>query len=379
MRPALLLIEGEREDSRGVVVNYTLDLMKKIVEDSNEYLKDNEVKLFNDHEYSQKARIGVVTGQFSGREITGLDTENAKLIGKYAIFNNSLEVRCEKAIAQYSKGLLKELSCGIILGDRNIIIEVSAVPFPAVDGARLYSQEVKDDGVSQYALFTFDSQMKRIDEPMDDAAYEKMDAMGKGLSAFSYAIGNINRADDNELPKSRYKCVKNAVGDLSSYLMGVCAPMADPEPEGIPITQQSKNMTEETQNYSAADFAKLVAERDEAQKLSRDTLDFAQYSSRGADLVKEGKLEPAVYDSYFGGAGDEGLKKYQSAVNQNPFKIAFDVLSSNKKDPRLEPSKYGSEPLPEGDIPSRDKAGNSDIIASVAASTAATYKRKYGA
>ena len=363
VRPALLLIEGEITDSRGAIVNYTRDLIDAIVANSNEYLKANEIKLFNDHEYSQKSRIGSVTGQFSAREITGFDTENADLISKYAIFNDGLEVRCEKAIAQYGKGLLKELSCGIILGDRNIIIEVSAVPFPAVDGARLYSQEGKDDEVNQYTLFTFDSQMKRIAEPMDDATYKKMGDIDTGLRAFSYAMDNINQADDNELPKSRYKCVKNAVGDLSSYLMGVCAPMADPEPEGIPITiQQSKNMTEETKTYSAADYAKLVAERDEAQNdrdkaqtLSRDTLAFAQYAKRGSDLVKEGKLEPAVYESYFGGEGDTGLKKYQAALTGNPFDIAFEVLSNNKKDPRLEPSKYGAEPLPTGDVPSRDK------------------------
>ena len=361
MRPALLLTEGEIEDSNGVVVNYTRDLMDKIVANSNEYKKTYEIKLFIDHKYSQKCRIGIVPGQFSAREITGLDTENVDLISKYAIFNDGLEVRCEKAIAQYSKGLLKELSCGIILGDLNIIIEVSAVPFPAVDGARLYSQEVKDE-VNQYTLFTFESQMKRISEPMDDARYKKMNDIDKGMMAFSYAMDNINQADDNELPKSRYKCVKGAVGDLSSYLMGVCAPMADPEPEGIPITQQSKNMTEETKNYSAADYEKLVAkldeaqsDRDKAQTLSRDTLAFAQYAKRGSDLVKEGKLEPAVFDSWFGGEGDEGLKKYQAAIAGNPFDIAFQVLAGNKKDPRLEPSKYGAEPLPEGDVPSRDK------------------------
>lgn len=143
VRPALLLTEGEITDSAGRKTTYTRERLDAIAATSNEYCATQEVKFFTDHDYSQKARIGAVTGKFIAREITDLDLpENAdrSSIGKYAIFNDGIEIRDEKAIAKYHAKLLKELSIGIILsGDTGTIFEVSAVPWGAVKEAHIYS------------------------------------------------------------------------------------------------------------------------------------------------------------------------------------------------------------------------------------------------
>ena len=95
VRPALLLTEGKITDSDGVTTTYTRELIDAIVEGSNEYMQTEEIKLFNDHVYSQKSRIGSVTGKFSAREISDLDIPEGKdrsSIGKYAIFTDGIEI-----------------------------------------------------------------------------------------------------------------------------------------------------------------------------------------------------------------------------------------------------------------------------------------------
>jgi hypothetical protein len=144
-RPALLLVEGDVVDSEGQKTTYTRELIDSIVASSNEYAATKEIKLFTDHEYSQKARIGSVTGKFTAREITEIDLpENSDRdsIGKYAIFNDGIEIRDEDAIEKYHSKLLKELSIGIILQkNTGTIFEVSAVPWGAVKEAHIYSGE----------------------------------------------------------------------------------------------------------------------------------------------------------------------------------------------------------------------------------------------
>ena len=103
-RPALLLVEGDVTDSEGQKTTYTRELIDSIVATSNEYAATQEIKLFTDHEYSQKNRIGAVTGKFTAREIDATDLpENSDRdsIGKYAIFNDGIEIRDEKAIEKY--------------------------------------------------------------------------------------------------------------------------------------------------------------------------------------------------------------------------------------------------------------------------------------
>ena len=72
-RPALLLTEGDIIDSEGTKTTYTRELIDAIVATSNEYALTQEIKLFTDHEYSQKNRIGAVTGKFTAREIVETD------------------------------------------------------------------------------------------------------------------------------------------------------------------------------------------------------------------------------------------------------------------------------------------------------------------
>jgi hypothetical protein len=357
-RPALLLTEGEIIDSEGQKTTYTRELIDAIVATSNEYALTQEIKLFTDHEYSQKSRIGSVTGKFTAREITDVDlAENSdrESVGKYAIFNDGIEIRDKKAIEKYHSKLLKELSIGIILQkDTGTIFEVSAVPWGAVAEAHIYSRE---SDIKQYA-YTFDSQMRRTQvEPNLDA----MDATQKGFSAFMGCIGNIANATDSELPKSRYKCVKNAVTALSDHLMGIHAPKPDEDVADVPIIQMEKPMTEETKTYSAADFEALQSQLAKVQKDNQDTRKFSALKDRAIALNSQScKLSTAKYKALF--EGDKAFENYQAAIAGDPLEEFLNYVDANiTVDPKLAPSVYGATPIPNQEVPERP----ADEVASI--------------
>ena len=337
VRPALLMIEGAVRDVLGQVTNYTRSLIDEIVEASNAYAKSSEIKLFNDHDYSQSARIGAVTGLFSAREIAELDIpENGdrSVIGRYAIFNDGLEVRSPDAIAQYHSGLLKELSVGIDLKGnlfgKKVIFEVSAVAFPAVNGAMLYSKNTDADDTSKYA-FTFESQLRRADKTYSDDDITATNATQKSFGAFEKVIDNIKNATDDELPKSRYKCIKNAVSGLSDCLMGVYAPKPDPEElDAIPVisinSKEIKPMTEEITQYSSADITAMQTEIAQLKKQTQDALKFSMLNAHATKLVQAGKLEPAKYSALFDGS--EAFANYQSGLNGDPLESFLSYVES---------------------------------------------------
>lgn len=353
-RPALLLTEGEITDSEGQKTTYTRELIDSIVATSNEYALTNEIKLFTDHEYSQKSRIGSVTGKFTAREITDLDLpENSdrSSIGKYAIFNDGIEIRDEKAIEKYHSKLLKELSVGIILQkNTGTIFEVSAVPWGAVKEAHIYSGE-PDVDIKQYA-YTFDSQMRRMDKPYTETDMQAMDATQKGFAAFMGCIDNIANATDSELPKSRYKCVKNAVTALSDHLMGIHAPKPDEDVADVPVVMMEKPMTEETKTYSAADFEALQAQLAKVQKDNQDTRKFSALKDRAIALNQAGKLSAAKYKALF--EGDKAFENYQAALCGDPLEETLNYIDAHiTPDPKLAPSVYGATPIPNQEVPER--------------------------
>ncbi len=360
VRPALLMVEGKITDTQGVTITYTRDLIDAIVEASNTYSQSNEIKLFNDHEYSQESRIGTVTGKFSAREITDFDLpENSdrSVVGKYGIFNDAIEIRSEDAIEQYHSGLLKELSVGIDLKGSmfgaNVIYEVSAVPFPAVEAAHLYSKVDKpmDDDTSKYA-FTFESQIRRSQKEMTEDDMNAMSSRDRAYGAFSRAMDNIKDATDDELPKSRYKMIKSTVGAFSDYLMGIYAPKPEEEPDSIPIVMMEKPM-EETTTYNAQ-VEEMKAEIAKLKKETEDSRKFAMHQSRAISLREAGKLSPVLYNQHF---GNDGLATYQAFQAKDPLEAFLDgVEATAKVDPRLAPSVYGATPLPDQEVPERPEA-----------------------
>jgi hypothetical protein len=384
VRPALLLTEGTVTDSTGQKTTYTRDLINAIVEASNTYSQSNEIKLFNDHEYSQESRIGAVTGKFSAREITDLDIpENSdrSVVGKYGIFNDGIEIRSEDAIEQYHSGLLKELSVGIDLKGSifgaNVIYEVSAVPFPAVEAAHLYSKTEKpmDNDPSKYA-FTFESQIRRSQKEMTEDDMNAMSSRDRAYGAFSRAMDNIKDATDDELPKSRYKMIKSTVSAFSDYLMGIYAPKPEEEPDVIPIVMMEKpKMPEETTTYSAADIQQLIKE--ERDKATANIRKFGIYKDRAIALNQAGKLSAAKYKATFEGA--DAFERNESAIANGALEDFLNYVDENiTPDPRLAPSVYGATPLASQDVPNRPD-GKDTLVENVAKATAAQYKRKYGA
>ena len=361
-RPALLLTEGDIIDSEGTKTTYTRELIDAIVATSNEYALTQEIKLFTDHEYSQKNRIGAVTGKFTAREIVDTDLpENADLssIGKYAIFNDGIEIRDEKAIAKYHSKLLKELSIGIILQkNTGTIFEVSAVPWGAVKEAHIYSGE-PDVEVKQYA-FSFESQMRRAQKEMTEDDMKSISARERGYTAFSKAMDNIIDATDDELPKSRYKSIKSTVAAFSDYLMGIYAPKPEEEPETVPIIQMEKPMSETAQTYSVADFEALQSQLAKVQKDNQDTRKFSALKDRAIALNQSGKLSAAKYKALF--EGDKAFENYQASLLGDPLEETLNYIDAHiTPDPKLAPSVYGATPIPNQDVPDRP----ADEIASI--------------
>jgi len=357
VRPALLLTEGKITDSDGVTTTYTRELIDAIVEASNAYAETEEIKLFTDHEYSQSARIGSVTGKFYAREITDLDVSDRESIGKYAIFNDGIEIRDEDAIEKYHSKLLKELSIGIILRkDTGTIFEVSAVPWGAVKEAHIYSGEPMpiDDDIHKYA-FTFESQIRRSQKEMTEDDMNAMGSRDRAYGAFSRAMDNIKDATDDELPKPRYKMIKSTVSAFSDYLMGIYAPKPEEEPDSIPIVMMEKQMTQETTTYSAVDIGNLQAEIALLKKTNQDTLKFSSLKDKASELVRIGKLSPAEYKTKF--EGDQAFANYQAAIAGDPLESFLNYLDAHvTPDPRLAPSVYGATPLASQEVPNRPEA-----------------------
>ncbi|MBD2316675.1 hypothetical protein [Phormidium tenue] len=357
VRPALLLTEGKITDSEGVTTTYTRELIDAIVETSNAYAQTEEIKLFNDHEYSQKSRIGSVTGKFTAREITDFDLpENSdrSSIGKYAVFNDGIEIRDEKAIEKYQSGLLKELSIGIILsGNTGTIYEVSAVPWGAVKEAHIYSGEPMpiDDDIHKYA-FSFEAEMRKGSMPSEEQMMA-MDKTWKGFYSFSNVLYELQNATDSELPKPRSKMTKKALDDLNGYLYSIHLPK--PDPEEIPIVMMEKPMTEKTKTYSAADFEALQSQLAKLQKDNQDTLKFSALKDKASELVRNGKLSPAEYKTKF--EGDQAFANYQAAIAGDPLESFLNYLDAHvTPDPRLAPSVYGATPLLNQEVPERPEA-----------------------
>jgi hypothetical protein len=355
VRPALLLTEGKITDSEGVTTTYTRELIDAIVETSNAYAQTEEIKLFNDHEYSQKSRIGSVTGKFTAREITDFDLpENSdrSSIGKYAVFNDGIEIRDEKAIEKYQSGLLKELSIGIILtGNTGTIYEVSAVPWGAVKEAHIYSGEPMpiDDDIHKYA-FSFEAEMRKGSMPSEEQMMA-MDKTWKGFYSFSNVLYELQNATDSELPKPRSKMTKKALDDLNGYLYSVHLPK--PDPEEIPIVMMEKNMPEETTTYSAADIQQLIKE--ERDKATANIRKFGIYKDRAIALNQAGKLSAAKYKATFEGA--DAFERNESAIANGALEDFLNYVDENiTPDPRLAPSVYGATPLVNQDVPNRPEA-----------------------
>jgi hypothetical protein len=356
-RPALLLVEGDVVDSEGQKTTYTRELIDSIVASSNEYAATKEIKLFTDHEYSQKARIGSVTGKFTAREITEIDLpENSDRdsIGKYAIFNDGIEIRDEKAIEKYHSKLLKELSIGIILQkNTGTIFEVSAVPWGAVKEAHIYSGE---PDIKQYA-FSFEAEMRKGSMPSEDQMMA-MDKSWKGFYSFSNVMYELHNATDAELPKPRSKMTKKALDDLGSYLYSVHLPK--PDHEEVPIIQMEKPMTEETKTYSAADFEALQSQLAKVQKDNQDTRKFSALKDRAIALNQSGKLSAAKYKATF--EGDQAFANYQEAIGGDPLESFLDYVDENiVPDARLAPSVYGATPIPNQEVPQRPEADAKSI------------------
>ena len=379
VRPALLLVEGEQKDSAGAKVTYSRELIDSIVATSNEYALTQEIKLFTDHEYTQKNRIGAVTGKFSAREITDLDLpENAdrSAIGKYAIFNNEIEIRDEKAIEKYHSKLLKELSIGIILnGNTGTIFEVSCVPWGAVKEAHIYSGE-PDVEVKHYA-FSFESQMRRAQKEITEDDTKSLNSRERGYTAFSRAMDNINEATDDELPKSRYKSIKSTVSAFSDYLMGIYAPKPDEDPDAIPVSIMEKPMPDTAKTYSPAEIQQLI--KDAQDKATANIRKFSALKDRAIALNQAGKLSAAKYKATF--EGDNAFESNEAAIANGSLEQFLNYVDEAiTPDPRLAPSIYGATPLANQSVPSRPSDSTTDkSVDDAVADTVAQYKRKYGA
>jgi hypothetical protein len=142
-RPALVFIEGEHTDSQKRTHFFGPDRIKKIVENSNNFLRQGRRIPFQlDHKKDQGNNIGDVESEFYTKVITEQDLPNSKfqhLVGKLGVFVDSIVARGEDVVQKIKSKSISTLSPGIDPATESFC-EISATPVPAIIGPTLFSR-----------------------------------------------------------------------------------------------------------------------------------------------------------------------------------------------------------------------------------------------
>jgi hypothetical protein len=239
------MVEGIQTSMDGDEINYDAAFLGVIAEATNTWnAEGNCTKLFTDHEYEQENVIGLAPGPFVARVITEDDLPHegmADLIGKVAIFCESLNITEDSAVQAYKDGRLKSVSIGLDLtgeiASPNVIYEISAVPFPAVRGASIYSKPGAK-GMARPAKYrlTLEAEMAHR-EKMGKGA-EKMEAgdgADEAYSAYRAVLANIAATPEEQMKGKRDKLMQQAHADFGKKIMeihGMMDPEKDPDDDG---------------------------------------------------------------------------------------------------------------------------------------------------
>lgn len=151
IKNALLLVEGTHKDNKGVVHEFPVQRIQRLVDNTNTAIAQGyEVPFMADHSkellssVGHLKRLGGLASNLECRVITAQDLPNPKmqhLLGKLGAF---AKVAVKNRVDDVKKGLIKLLSPGVdLLNER--IAEVSAVAFPAIHGPALFAAQFSLD------------------------------------------------------------------------------------------------------------------------------------------------------------------------------------------------------------------------------------------
>jgi hypothetical protein len=148
LKKAIIITEGEHQDSEGNTHKFPVERLEKIVENSNKHKVLFSIKLIKDHKMTYDNEVGAVKGDFELRKLTEDDLPEEyknneeikkKLVGKKAIFNSAIEISDSDVKSKIENS--NNISMGLCIDDKDDekIIEISLVPIPAIPLMRLFN------------------------------------------------------------------------------------------------------------------------------------------------------------------------------------------------------------------------------------------------
>ena len=311
--PALSFVEGTHVDAAGIKRTYSQASIRKFAKNSNAWLESGEeIPLFESpHDaapggYSNKDKIGLVTGKFSARTITQEmlpKPEFSDLVGKLGLYAE-VQITRPDAIANYHRKLIKPISVGLgSFGKGPQVYEISAVPFGAVRGAMLFSHPM----TSVLGDLDLDEDLAEVSEQEDSGTPERQTfaltlegaiaerenhnhvgsfEIERLTDTFRSVIRSIKGTTEAELQgRDRQTLMAQAVNDLGERLrkyLGITT--LPPVTAGGTFAKSTENSSEETMpDENTTDGSAAAVESSE---------DSTQFNARFAAL--EQKTESAI-------------------------------------------------------------------------------------
>jgi len=193
----LILVEGSHTDSKKRDHVFDRQRVMEIVNNTNAAFQNGmRIPMFKEHNKHIDSMIGEVESPFEARIITAEDlTKNSPrhFIGKLGVFANDLVIKARDTIEKVKDGIARELSPGIDVV-KNMLMEVSVVAQPAIQGMSMYAMANAEEANENLAL-TLDDY--RNQEDMEDDQVEEM--WEELTETFYKVVKNIKNAGDEEL------------------------------------------------------------------------------------------------------------------------------------------------------------------------------------
>lgn len=187
VKDAILIVEGQHKDNKGIVHQFPISRIKKLATNTNNAIDlGYEVPLMLEHSKQlfgangEIAKLGNVVSKVTCRIIKPSDVPDSlkSIIGKYAAF---AKVAIKHRLAEARQGLFNKLSPGVDLINERLG-EVSAVAFPAINGpSLLFSAFFQGNTGTTLAKFSLDydeaKEQAEVIKKQKDSARECLDIL----------------------------------------------------------------------------------------------------------------------------------------------------------------------------------------------------------
>ena len=187
VKDAILIVEGQHKDNKGIVHQFPISRIKKLATNTNNAIDQGyEVPLMLEHSKKlfdakgEIAKLGNIASRVTCRIIKPSDVPDSlkSLIGKYAAF---AKVAIKHRLTEARQGLFNKLSPGVDLINERLG-EVSAVAFPAINGpSLLFSAFFQGNTGISLAKFSLDydeaKEQAEVIKKQKDSARECLDIL----------------------------------------------------------------------------------------------------------------------------------------------------------------------------------------------------------